>query len=145
MDCEDHVVPPVRFLEPYDSSQSAASLTLHENDAVHVLMTHVHLAHRCQTAKKTDHPNLYRFWKSRWNNELRCTGFGWLRSPISINQESEDIIELLSLYHVPCVTLCTLSLSCQTTLTKRQKKKKKNFCQMAVYHMHKAYPGDLIQ
>ena len=67
----------------------------------------------------------YRFWKSRWNNELRCIGFGWLRSPISINQESEDNIELLPLYHVPCVTLCTLSLSCQTTLTKRQKKKKK--------------------
>ena len=50
-------------------------------------------------------------------------GFGWLRSPISINQESEDNIELLPLYHVPCVTLCTLSLSCQTTLTKQQKKK----------------------
>ena len=33
----------------------------------------------------------YRFWKSRWNNQLRCIGFGWLRSPISINQESEDI------------------------------------------------------
>ena len=67
----------------------------------------------------------YRFWKSRWNNELRCIGFGWLRSPISINQESEDNIELLPLYHVPCVTLYTLSLSCQTTLTKRQKKKKR--------------------
>ena len=67
----------------------------------------------------------YRFWKSRWNNELRCIGFRWLRSPISINQESEDNIKLLPLYHVPCVTLCTLSLSCQTTLTKRQKKKKK--------------------
>ena len=64
----------------------------------------------------------YRFWKSSrcWNNELRCIGFGWLRSPTSINQESEDNIELLPLYHVPCVTLCTLSLSCQTTLTKRQ-------------------------
>ena len=83
-----------------------------------------------------------RFWKSRWNNQLRCIGFGWLRSPISINQESEDNIELLPLYHVelPCVTLCTLSLSCQTTLTKRQKKKKEKKivrCQrttMSVYH-----------
>ena len=36
VDCEDHVVPPVKFLEPCDSNQSAASLTLHENDAVHV-------------------------------------------------------------------------------------------------------------
>ena len=86
----------------------------------------------------------YRFWKSRWNNELRCIGFGWLRSPISINQESEDNIELLPLYNVdlPCVTLCTLSLSCQTTLTKRQKKKKKKErkkdCQMSVYHKAEA-------
>ena len=39
MDCEDHVVLPVKFLEPYDSNQSAASLTLHENDAVHVQLT----------------------------------------------------------------------------------------------------------
>ena len=39
MDCEDHVVPSVKFLEPFDSNQSAASLTLHENDAVHVQLT----------------------------------------------------------------------------------------------------------
>ena len=109
MDCEDHVVPPVKFLERYDSNQSAASLTLHENDAVHVQLTSG--------------------TSSRWNNELRCIGFGWLRSPISINQESEDNIEHLPLYHVPCVTLCTLSLSCQITLTKRQKKKKIVRCQ----------------
>ena len=70
-----------------------------------------------------------RFWKSRWNNELRCIGFGWLRSPISITQESEDNIELLPLYHVPCVTLCTLSLllsnNTQETTKKKKKKKKK--------------------
>ena len=39
VDCEDRVVPPVKFLELYDSNQSAASLTLHENDAVHVQLT----------------------------------------------------------------------------------------------------------
>ena len=45
---------------------------------------------------------------------------------------------------IPCVTFCTLSLSCQTTLTKRQKKKKKKKdCQMSVYH--NADPGELIQ
>ena len=33
------IVPPVKFLEPYDSNQSSASLTLHENDAVHVQLT----------------------------------------------------------------------------------------------------------
>ena len=39
MDCEDDVVPPVKFLESCGSNQSAASLTLHENDAVHVQFT----------------------------------------------------------------------------------------------------------
>ena len=137
MDYEDHVVHPVKFLEPYDSNQSAASLTLRENDAVHVQLTHLiwHIVIKLRRRKTTR--TYYRFWKSCWNNELRCIGFGWLRSPISINQESEDNIELLPLHHVPCVTLCTLSLSCQTTLTKRQKKKKKKDCQMSVHHMHK--------
>ena len=101
------------------------------------------LAHRRQTAKKKDHPNLLPVLEVALEQRisLRCIGFGWLRSPISI-KESEDNIELLPLYHVPCVTLCTLSLSCQTTHTKRQKKKKKDW-QMLVYH--KADPGTLIQ
>ena len=57
VDCEDHVVPPVKFLEPYDSNQSAASLTLHENDSALFLCSSL-LAHRRQTAKKKDHPDL---------------------------------------------------------------------------------------
>ena len=139
MDCEDHVVSPVKFLEPYDPNQSAASLTLRENDAsCSSAIDFWQIVVKPQRRKTTR--TYCRFWKSRWNNELRCIGFGWLRSPISIYQESEDNIELLPLYHVPCVTLCTLSPSCQTTLTKRQEKKG---CQMSVYH--KADPGELIQ
>ena len=100
------------------------------------------LAHRRQTTKKKDHPNLLPVWKSRWNNELRCIGFGWLRLPISINQEliSEDNFELLPLCHVPCVTLCTLSLSCQTTLTKRQKKKKKKKKRLSDVSVPQSWP-----
>ena len=117
--------PPVKFLEPYDSNQSAASLTLHENDAVHVQLTSGTSSSNREEEKPPE-PITGFGSLARWNNELRCIGFGWLRSPISaINQESEDNIELLPLYHVPCVTLCALSLSCQTTLTNRQKKKKK--------------------
>ena len=67
----------------------------------------------------------YRFWKSRWNNELRCIGFGWLRSPISINQESEDNIELLPLYHVPASHSVLCHCLVKHSLTKRKKKKKK--------------------
>ena len=84
---------------------------------------------RRQTAKKKDHPIPLPVLDVALEQRigLRCIGFGWLRSPISINQESEDNIELLPLYHVPCVTLCTLSLSCQNTheTTKKKKKKKK--------------------
>ena len=109
------------FWSRYDSNQSAASLTLHENCSCAVDFWHIVVKPRRRKITRT----YYRFWKSRWNNDLRCIGFGWLRSPISINQESEDNIELLPQYHVPCVTLCTLSLSCQTALTKRKKKKKK--------------------
>ena len=86
----------------------------------------------------------YRFWKSRWNNELRCIGFGWLRSPISINQESVDNIELLPLYHVPAShsVLCHCLVKQHSRNDKKKKKKKKD-CQMSVYH--KADPGELIQ
>ena len=55
MDCEDDVVPPVKFLEPYDSNKSAASLFLHENDAVHVQLTSGTLS---SNHEEEDHPNL---------------------------------------------------------------------------------------
>ena len=89
----------------------------------------------------------YRFWKSRWNNELRSIGFGWLRSPTSINQESEDNIELLPLYlylashsvHV----LCHCLVKQHSRNDKKKKKKKKKDCQMSV--CRKADLGELIQ
>ena len=101
------------------------------------------LAHRRQTAKKKDHPNLLPVLEVALEQRTAMHRFGWLRSPISINQESEDNIELLLLYHVPCVTLCSLSLSCQTTLTKRQKKKKKK--RLSDVSVPQSWPGELIQ
>ena len=86
----------------------------------------------------------YRFWKSRWNNELRCIGFGWLRSPISINRESEDNIELLPLYHVDYLASHSVTvLSNNTHETTKKKKKKKDWMSDVMYH--KADPGELIQ
>ena len=143
MDCEEHVVPHVRFLEPYDSKQSAASLTLRENDAVHVQLTSgTSLSNRGE--ERPPKP-IAGFGSRAGTTNCDASGLGGFVCPaISIYQESEDNIELLPRYHVPCVTLCTLSPSCQTTLTKRQKKKKKKKdCQMSVYH--KADPGELIQ
>ena len=82
------------------------------------------LAHRCQTAKKKDHPNLLPVLEVALEQRTAMHRV-WVALFADIYQESEDNIELLPLYQVPCVTLCTLSPSCQRTLTKRQKKKKK--------------------
>ena len=147
VDCEDHVVPPVKFLEPYDSNQSAASLTLHENDAVHVQLTSAVLAHRRQTAKKKDHPNLLPVLEVALEQRTamhRVWVASRLRSPISINQESEDNIELLPLYHVPCVTLWYSVTALVKQHSRNDRQKKKN-CQMSVYYYYKADPGELIQ
>ena len=140
VDCEDHVVPPVKFFGAVRFKPKGSFLDSPRERRCSCAVDFWHIVVKPRRRKTTR--TYYRFWKSRWNNELRCMGFGWLRSPISINQESEDNIELLPLYHVPCVTLCTLSLSCQTTLTKRQRKKK-DCSQKSVYH--KADLGELIQ
>ena len=59
VDCEDHVVPPVKFLEPYDSKQSAASSVDSPRERrCSCAVDTSDLAHRRQTAKKKDHPNL---------------------------------------------------------------------------------------
>ena len=113
------------FLEPYDSNQSAASLTLHENDAVHVQLT----SGTSSSNREEERPpepipgfgsragttncdasslgGFVRRYLSTWNlritsNFFRCTTYAYLVS-----------------HSVLC------HCSCQTTLTKRQKKKKK--------------------
>ena len=128
MDCEDHVVPPVKFLEPYDSNQSAASLTLHENDAVHVQLTSGTSSSNREEEKPPEPITGFgsRAGTTNCDHRVWVASFADIYQPLS-RQESEDNIELLPLY-VPCTlrhTLCSVRLSCQTTLTKRQKKKKK--------------------
>ena len=84
------------------------------------------LAHRRQPRRRKTTRTYYRFWKSRWNNELRCIGFGWLRSPISINQESEDNIELLPLimYLVSHSVLCHCLVKQHSRNDEKKKKKR---------------------
>ena len=71
----------------------------------------------------------YRFWKVALEQRigLRCIGFGWLRSPISINQESEDNIELLPLYMYLAShsVLCHCLVKQHSRNDKKKKKKKK--------------------
>ena len=85
------------------------------------------LAHRRQTAKKKDRPNLLGL-QVRWHLpalHLRCIWFGWLRSPISIYQESEDDIEFLLLYHVHVshTVLCHRLVKQHSRNDKKKKKK----------------------
>ena len=139
VDCEDHVVPPVKFFGAvrFEPKRSFLDTPRERRCSCAVVFWHIVVKPRRRKTTRT----YYRFLKSRWNNELRCIGFGWLRSPISINQESEDNIELLPLYHVPCVTLCTVTVLSNNTheTTKKKKKKKKDCSQMSV-HVPQSWP-----
>ena len=106
------------------------------------------LAHRRQTAKKKDHPKPLPVLEVALEQRisLRCIGFGWLRSPISINQGSEDNIELLPLYHVPYSVLCHCFVKQHSRNDKKKKKKKKKIvrCQCTT-KLTQVDPGELIQ
>ena len=76
MDCEEHVVPPVKFLEPYDLNQSAAFLTLRENDAVHVQLTS---GTSSSNREEERPPELITGFGSRAET-TNCDASGWLVS-----------------------------------------------------------------
>ena len=140
VDCEDHVVPPVKFLEPYDSNQSAASLTLHENDAVHVKLTSGTSSSNHEEERPPE--PIAGFGSRAGTTYCDASGLGgFVRQYLSTrNPRITSNFFRCATYLVSHSVLC--HCSCQTTLTKRQKKKKKD-CQMSVYH--KADPGELIQ
>ena len=126
MDCEDHVVtPPVKFLDPYsdpyDSNQSAASLTLRENDAVHVQLTS---GTSSSNREEERPPEPFAGFGSRaGTTNCDASGLGgFVRRYLSTRNQRMNI-ELLPLYHVPCVTLCTLSLLLPNNTHETTKKK----------------------
>ena len=123
MDCEDHVVPPVKFLEPYDSNQSAASLTLHENDAVHVQLT----SGTSSSNREEERPPepIAGFGSRAGTTNCDASGLGgFVRRHLSTrNLRITSNFFRCTTYLVSHSVLC--HCSCQTTLTKRQKKKKK--------------------
>ena len=141
MDCEDHVVPSVNFLEPCDSNQSAASLTLHENDAVHVQLT----SGTSSSNREEERPPepITGFGSRAGTTNCDASGLGgFVRRYLST--KSLRITSNFFRCTMYLASHSVLSLSCQTTLTKRQKKKKKS--QMSVYPVyHKADPGELIR
>ena len=124
--CEEHVVP---LLSNFWSRTIRTKAPLPWLCTRTTLFTCSRLlAHRRQTAKKKDHPNLRVLGlQVRWHLpalHLRCIWFGWLRSPISIYQESEDDIELLPLYHahVSHTVLCHRLVKQHSKRTKKKKR-----------------------
>ena len=125
MDCEDHVVP-VKFLEPYDSNQSSASLTLHENDAVHVQLT----SGTSSSNREEERPPepIAGFGSRAGTTNCDASGMGgFVRRYLSTRNLRITSNFFRCTPRTLCHTLyCILChCSCQTTLTKRQKKKKK--------------------
>ena len=134
VDCEDHVVPPVKFLEPYDSNQSAASLTLHEHGerrhGVHVQLT----SGTSSSNREEERPPepITGFGSRAGTTNCDASGLGGFVRRYLSTRNLRITSNFFRSTNVPCVTLCTLSLSCQTTLTKRKKKKKKRLSDVSV-------------
>ena len=131
VDCEDHVVPPVKFLEPYGSNQSAASLTLHENDAVHVQLTSgTSLSHREE--ERPPEP-ITGFGSRAGTTNCDASGLGgFVRRYLSTrNLRITSNFFRCTMYLVSHFVLCHCLV--KQHLRNDKKKKKKN-CQMSVYH-----------
>ena len=148
MDCEDHVVPPVKFLEPYDSNQSAASLTLHENDAVHVQLTSGTSLSNHEEERPPE--PITGFGSRAGTTNCDASGLGgFVRRYLSTrNLRITSNFFRCTMYlasHSVLYSVTVLSNNThETTKKKRQKKKKeKKDCQVSVYH--KADPSELIQ
>ena len=146
VDCEDHVVPPVKFLEPCDSNQSAASLTLHENDAVHVQLTSATNASSSNREEERPPEPITGFGSRAGTTNCDASGLGgFVRRYLSTrNLRITSNFFRCTMYLVSHSVLChRLVKQHSRNDKKKKKKKKKKDCQMSVYH--KADPGELIQ
>ena len=135
MDCEDHVVPPVKFLEPWTTIRTKAqALTLHENDAVHVQLTSGTSSSNREEERPPE-PNILPVLEVALEQRTAMHRV-WVASFADIY---EDNIELLPRPCTLCHTLYSVTVLSNNT---HETTRKKN-CQMSVYH--KADPGELIQ
>ena len=143
VDCEDHVVPPVKFLEPYDSNQSAASLTLHENDAVHVQLT----SGTSSLNREEERPpepissSITGVGSRAGTTNCGASGLGgFVRQYLSTrNLRITSNFFRCTMYLVSHSVLCHCLVKQHSRNYKKKKKKKKDY-QMSVYHK-----GELIQ
>ena len=149
MDCEEHVVPPFKFLEPYDSNQSAASLTLRENDAVHVQLTSGTSLSNREEERPPEPITCFGSRAGTTNCDASGLG-GFVRRYLSTRN-----LRITSNFFRCTMYLVSHSSSvlCHR-LVKQHSRNGKKDCQMSVYlggsvHYplvyHKADPGELIQ
>ena len=129
------------FLEPYVSNQSAASLTLHENGAVHVQLTSGTSSSNREEERPTE-PTITGFGSHAGTTHCDASGLGgFVRRYLSTRN-----LRITSNFFRCTMYLVSHSVLCHCLVkqhSRKDKKKKKDCSQMSVYH--KADPGELIQ
>ena len=100
---------------------------------------------RCSRRRRKTTRTYYRFWKSRWNNELQvcdASGLGgFVRRYLSTRN-----LRITSNFFRCTMYLASHSVLCHCLVKQHSRNdKKKKDCQMSVHVYHKANPGELIQ
>ena len=113
------------FLEPYDSNQSAASLTLHENDAVHVQLT----SGTSSSNREEERPPepITGFGSRAGTTNCDASGLGgFVRRHLSTrNLRITSNFFRCTMYLVSHSVLCLVKQHSRKTKKKKKKKKKK--------------------
>ena len=139
MDCEEHVVPPAKFLEPYDSNQSAASLTLRENDTVHVQLT----SGTSSSNREEERPSepIAGFGSCAGTTNCDASGLGgFVHRYLSTRN-----LRITSNFFRGSMYLLSPSVLCHRLVKQHSRNDKKKRLSDAMAVHHKADPGELIQ
>ena len=119
----------LKFLEPYDSNQSAASLTLHENNIVHVQLTSGTSSSNREEERPPEPTAGFGSRAGTTNCDASGLG-GFVRRYLSTrNLRITSNFFRCTMYLAACVTLCTLSLFLSNNTHETTKKKKKRLSQ----------------
>ena len=135
--------PPVKFLEPYDSNQSVASFTLHENDAVSCAVDFWHIVVKREEERPPE--PITGFGSRAGTTNCDASGLGdFVRRYLSTrNLRITSNFFRCTMYLVSHSVLCHCLVKQHSRNEIKKKIKNKKHCQMSVYH--KADPGELIQ
>ena len=132
---------PVKFLEPYDPNQSAASLTLHENDAVHVQSTSGIVKPRRKKTTRTYQADTFDGTYLRYTCDSSGLGGSVRRYLSTRNLRMTSNFFRCTMY--TCHTLYSVIVLPVKQHSRKDKKKKDS--QMSVYQKADILVGELIQ